>query len=171
MSKNNKDFPERAIIVDRLTKNFEISEREPGLLGSIKSLIVPSKKTVQALKAVSFTIKQGELIGFIGPNGAGKTTTLKVLSGLLFPTSGFIQVLGFDPWDRKPEFLKKISLVMGQKNQLWWDLPARDTFELNKAIYEISDNKYKEVLSELSEILEVEKLLNIQKFFHFQNFG
>ncbi len=162
MSKNNKEVNEKAIIVEGLTKNFEFSERKPGLFGSLKSLITPSKKTLQALKSVSFTIDQGELVGFIGPNGAGKTTTLKVLSGLLYPTSGYVQVLGYDPWDRHPEFLKKISLVMGQKNQLWWDLPARDTFELNKAIYEISDNKYKEALSELCRILEVEKLLDIQ---------
>lgn len=161
MSKSNKGA-DKAIIVEGLTKNFEFTEKAPGFFGSIKSLITPVKKTVQALKSVSFKINQGELVGFIGPNGAGKTTTLKILSGLLFPTSGFVQVLGYDPWDRNPKYLKNISLVMGQKNQLWWDLPARDTFELNKAIYEISDHRYKETLVELSKILEADKLLDTQ---------
>lgn len=152
----------RAVIVEQLTKNFEVTDRNPGFFGSLQSLIAPKKKLVRALKSTSFVIEQGELVGFIGPNGAGKTTTLKILSGLLYPTSGFVSVLGYDPWVRKPEFLKQISLVMGQKNQLWWDLPAMDTFELNKAIYEISDARYKETLNELSEILEVKKLLFTQ---------
>lgn len=162
MTKSKKEIGEKAIIVDHLIKNFDITQKNPGILGNLKSLIAPSKKTVHAIKSISFSIGRGELIGFIGPNGAGKTTTLKILSGLLYPTSGFVQVAGFDPWDRQPEFLKQISLVMGQKNQLWWDLPARDTFELNKAIYEISDGKYKETLSDLCRILEVEKFLNVQ---------
>ena len=153
---------DRAIIVDRLVKNFEITERKQGLVGSISSLISSKKKTVRALRGISFSIKTGELVGFIGPNGAGKTTTLKILSGLLYPTSGFTQVLGFDPWDRKPEFLKQISLVMGQKNQLWWDLPAIETLELNRAIYEIPKKKYEESLDELTKMLEVKKLLNVQ---------
>ncbi|KKS95211.1 MAG: ABC transporter related protein [Microgenomates group bacterium GW2011_GWC1_43_13] len=149
----------RAIIVDNLVKNFEITEKGPGLTGAIKSLISPKKKEVHALRGVSFTIQPGELVGFIGPNGAGKTTTLKTLSGLLYPTSGFVEVLEFDPWERKPEFLKQISLVMGQKNQLWWDLPAMETFELNRAIYEIPTRSYQENLKELVELLDLEKLL------------
>lgn len=153
---------DKAVIIEHLVKNFEVVEREKGFFGSIKSLVSPQKKLVKALKNISFTVKQGELIGFIGPNGAGKTTTLKILSGLLYPSQGYVNVLGFDPWERKPEFLKKISLVMGQKNQLWWDLPALDTFELNKAIYEISDKKYKESLDELTTLLEVKDLLGIQ---------
>lgn len=153
---------EKAIIVEHLTKNFEVTERKKGLGGSISSLISPKKKIVRALKKVSFTIKSGELVGFIGPNGAGKTTTLKILSGLLFPTAGFIQVMGYNPWDRKPGFLKEIALVMGQKNQLWWDLPAIETFELNRAIYEIPDKQYRQNLNELVSILEVKKLLKTQ---------
>ena len=153
---------DRAIIVDRLVKNFEITERKQGLIGSVSSLISPKKKTVRALRGISFSIETGELVGFIGPNGAGKTTTLKSLSGLLYPTSGFTQVLGFDPWDRKPEFLKQISLVMGQKNQLWWDLPAIETLELNRAIYEIPKKRYEESLDELTKMLEVKRLLNVQ---------
>ena len=158
--RNNKN--EKAIIVESLIKNFEFSKKNTGLFGGIKSLIAPPKKVTRALKSVSFTVKKGELVGFIGPNGAGKTTTLKILSGLLYPTSGFVQVLNYNPWDRHPKFLKKISLIMGQKNQLWWDLPARDTFELNRAIYEIPENKYKESLTELSSILETEKLMGTQ---------
>jgi len=150
----------RAIIVDGLVKNFEITQKEPGLTGAVKSLFSPKKKEVHALKGISFAIQTGELVGFIGPNGAGKTTTLKILSGLLYPTSGFVEVLEHDPWARKPEFLKQISLVMGQKNQLWWDLPAIETFELNRAIYEIPTHIYEENLKELVELLEVEKLLN-----------
>lgn len=102
------------------------------------------------------------MVGFIGPNGAGKTTTLKCLSGLLYPTSGFVEVLEHDPWEKKPEFLKQISLVMGQKNQLWWDLPAIETFELNKAIYGIPERAYRETLDGLTKLLNVEKLLDIQ---------
>lgn len=153
---------EKAIVVDKLVKNFEIIEKGKGLSGSISSFIFPQKKIVKALRGVSFAINEGELVGFIGPNGAGKTTTLKVLSGLLYPTSGFTQVLGFDPWERKSEYLKKISLVMGQKNQLWWDLPAVDSFELSRAIYEIPQRRYKETLNELTELLEVKKYLNVQ---------
>ncbi len=150
---------DRAIIVDKLIKNFEVSQKEPGISGALKSLFTPKTKTVQALKGISFTIQPGELVGFIGPNGAGKTTTLKTLSGLLYPTSGFVEVLEYDPWERKPEFLKQIALVMGQKNQLWWDLPAIETFELNRAIYEIPTKNYQEMLHELTELLEIGKLV------------
>lgn len=153
---------EKSVIIEHLTKNFQIIEKKAGLSGSISSLISPQKKQIQALKDISFTLKEGELVGFIGPNGAGKTTTLKILSGLLYPTDGFVQVLTFDPWDRKPEFLKQISLVMGQKNQLWWDLPAIDTFELNRAMYEIPRKKYEESLRELVTLLDVENLLTTQ---------
>ena len=153
---------DKAIIVDHLVKNFEVIEKKLGLKGAIDLIVSPKTKTIRALKNISFTIQPGELVGFIGPNGAGKTTTLKILSGLLYPTAGFTSVLGFDPWERKPEFLKKISLVMGQKNQLWWDLPAAETLELNRAIYEIPKKENEEVVSELVTLLEVGKLLNIQ---------
>ena len=151
---------DKAIIVDRLVKNFEVNQKEPGLTGAIKSLLSPKKKTIRALKGISFTIQPGELVGFIGPNGAGKTTTLKTLSGLLYPTSGFVEVLEHDPWTRKADYLKQIALVMGQKNQLWWDLPAIETFELNRAIYEIPTKKYNENLKELVDLLEIGKLIN-----------
>lgn len=153
---------DKAIIVDRLVKNFEITEKKPGLSGAVSSIFHPQKKTVRVLKGISFTIQPGELVGFIGPNGAGKTTTLKILSGLLYPTSGFTQVLEYDPWDRKHEFLKQISLVMGQKNQLWWDLPAIETFKLTQAIYEIGQKEYEKNLEELVNLLEVRSLLRTQ---------
>lgn len=151
---------DRAIIVDHLVKNFEVSVRGKGLSGAVSSFLSPKTKTVNAVRGLTFAIQPGELVGFIGPNGAGKTTTLKTLSGLLYPTNGFVQVLEFDPWDRRPEFLRQISLVMGQKNQLWWDLPAIETFELNKAIYEITTKDYEDTLKELVGMLEVGKLLN-----------
>jgi ABC-2 type transport system ATP-binding protein len=153
---------QRAIIVKELTKNFEVIEKEKGLAGSIRSVISPQKSIVRALKKISFYINKGELVGFIGPNGAGKTTTLKTLSGLLYPTSGFVQVINYKPWEKRKEFLRKISLVMGQKNQLWWDLPAIETFELNQKIYEIPNSKYEENLKELVDLLGVGRLLKRQ---------
>lgn len=131
-------------------------------MGSVKSLVNRKYETVQAVKDISFEIQPGELVGFIGPNGAGKTTTLKCLSGLLFPSSGKVDVLGYEPFQRKTPFLKQIALVMGQKNQLWWDLPPTETFILNKEIYEIPEKKYKETLNDLVELLEVKDVLNIQ---------
>lgn len=131
-------------------------------MGSIRSLFARKYKNVEAVKDVSFEIEQGELVGFIGPNGAGKTTTLKCLSGLLYPTSGDVKVLGYTPWDRKPEFQKQFSLVMGQKNQLWWDLPAMETFILNKEIYEVPEAQFKKTLSKLVDLLDVSEVLNVQ---------
>lgn len=162
MKGDEKEVDDNAIIVEHLTKNFDVTEKKKGLIAGFSSLLSPKKKTVRALKNISFSIKPGELIGFIGPNGAGKTTTLKILSGLLYPTAGFTQVLGYDPWERKPDFLKQITMIMGHKNQLWWDLPAQETFDLNKAIYEIPNKEYKDTLDELTKILEVKKLLDIQ---------
>jgi ABC-2 type transport system ATP-binding protein len=154
-----KENINKAVVVSGLVKNFEVLEKGARNIDRIKSLLKPKKKVVTALKGISFSIGKGELVGFIGANGAGKTTTMKILSGLLYPTAGFVQVLGFNPWDRKREFLKRISLVMGQKNQLWWDLPAIDTLELNRAIYEIPHLTFKKVLDELVEILDVKDLL------------
>lgn len=149
------------ISVSHLTKFYQIHKKEPGLIGTFKSFLSRKYETVKAVSDISFEIEEGELVGFIGPNGAGKTTTLKCLSGLLYPTEGKISVLGFTPYDRKSNFLKQISLVMGQKNQLWWDLPAIDTLLLNKEIYEIPQKKFDEIVSDLSRLLEVENLLKI----------
>ncbi len=152
----------QAISVSHLKKYYKIYKKEPGLIGSFKSLVQRKYYDAKAVDNISFSIEEGELVGFIGPNGAGKTTTLKCLSGLLYPTSGEISVLGFKPFDRKKQFLQQISLVMGQKNQLWWDLPATETFLLNKEIYQVDNMKFEETVGNLSELLEVKDILNIQ---------
>lgn len=150
------------INVKNLKKNYRVHKKEPGILGSLKSLVSREYETVTAVNDISFDIEEGELIGFIGPNGAGKTTTLKCLSGLLYPTSGHVSVLGYKPQERKTSFLNDIALVMGQKNQLWWDLPPIDTFILNKEIYGISDGNFKKVLHQLVELLDIESILKVQ---------
>ncbi len=150
------------IQVNNLFKTYKIYKKDPGFKGSLKALVNRQYEELHAIKNISFTINQGELVGFIGPNGAGKTTTLKCLSGLLYPSSGKVSVLGYTPFERKSAFLKQISLVMGQKNQLWWDLPAVDTFLLNKEIYEISDEHYKKTLNDLVDLLDVKDVINNQ---------
>lgn len=147
------------IVVDHLSKSFTTYKKQPGVVGSLKSLFVRDTKIIEAVKDVSFSIREGELVGFIGPNGAGKTTTLKMLSGLLHPTSGNCHVLGFNPFDRQSEFLQQISLIMGQKSQLWPDLPAIETFALNREIYQVSQADYQEILEELIDLLEVQDVI------------
>ncbi len=149
------------ISVSHLKKNYQVWQKEAGLLGSLKSLFKHQSLEVKAVDDLSFSIREGELVGFIGPNGAGKTTTLKVLSGLLYPTSGEVSVAGFTPYERQTEFLKNISLVMGQKNQLWWDLPPMETFLLNKEIYQIPDLQFEKTLTDLTKLLEIKDLLKI----------
>ena len=148
------------IEVKNLSKTYTTFKKEAGLLASMKSLFKREKIEVPAVKSVSFNIEEGELVGFLGPNGAGKTTTLKMLSGILYPSGGKALVMGYTPWERKPEYQKKFSLVMGQKAQLWWDLPAEDSFVLNKEIYEVSDRDYKKTRDELVELLNVRDLVN-----------
>jgi ABC-2 type transport system ATP-binding protein len=154
---------DKAIIVDHLSKQFTVNQGGSSVKGAVASLFLkPNKKIISAVKDLSFTIQKGELVGFIGPNGAGKTTTMKMLSGLIYPTSGFVSVLDFDPFQKSRDFLKQISLVMGQKNQLWWDLPVINSFEFNKAVYEIKEKEYKKNLDELVSLLGVSSLLNTQ---------
>lgn len=150
-----------AIILKNLKKYYHVYQKPPGFLNSFKSLVKRDYSLVKAVDDISFNIEVGELVGFIGPNGAGKTTTLKCLTGLLYPNQGQISVNNYFPYDRKKDFLKSIALIMGQKNQLWWDLPAIDTFLLNKEIYEIVDHDYQEILSDLVDLLEVGQFLNI----------
>lgn len=150
------------ITVQNLTKSYQTQKKRSGLLGSLQDLVNPIYEDKRAVNNVSFSIDPGELVGFIGPNGAGKTTTLKTLSGLLYPTEGTVRVLGHDPWARENNFLKQISLVMGQKNQLWWDLPASESFALTRDIYEIPEALYQKNLKDLVEMLEIGKVLNIQ---------
>lgn len=150
------------IVVDHLTKSYQVDEKIPGLLGSFKGLLHRQYKEVTAVADLSFEIDAGELVGFIGPNGAGKTTTLKMLSGLLYPTSGQVSVLGENPWHRSHQFLHSISLIMGQKNQLWWDLPAIESFNLSRDIYEIPDAKYRQTLDKLVTMLDLQDVLNVQ---------
>lgn len=152
----------KAVSVRRLKKYYQVHEKEPGVLASFTSLFARQYKDVKAVDSISFEIDEGELVGFIGPNGAGKTTALKCLSGLLFPTSGQVQVLGFTPWEKREDFLKEIALVMGQKNQLLWDLPPMETFVLNKEIYEIPEREFKRTLRGLTRLLDVEGVLKIQ---------
>ena len=151
-----------AIEVEDLVKTFTSLKKDPGLRGTLKSLVSRQTVSVQAVKGVSFSIPAGEIVGFLGPNGAGKTTTLKMLSGILYPTSGRASVLGYTPWERKNPYLRQISLVMGQKNQLWWDLPASDSFLLLKEIYEIPGDVYQRRVSELTELLDLGPLLATQ---------
>lgn len=150
------------ITVKHLEKSFKVYRKEPGMKGSFRSLFARKYEIVNAVNDVSFSIDEGELIGFIGPNGAGKTTTLKCLSGLLYPTSGEVQVLGYKPFERKNTFLKQISLVMGQKNQVWWDLPGMESLLLNKEIYDIPQKRFDEVVDSLSAILHAKEFLHIQ---------
>lgn len=143
------------IHIERLCKNYEVHQKEAGLGGSLRSFFRRKVQIVPAVQEVSFDIAPGEIVGFLGPNGAGKTTTLKVLSGLLYPTSGKVDVLGFIPNERKAAFLKSITMVMGQKQQLAWDLTPGDSFLVNQAIYEISDDDFRRRVGELSEMLEL----------------
>ena len=150
-----------AIRVRDLSKHFTVHRKSPGLLGSIKGLVSRENDLVRAVDGVSFDIAEGEIVGFLGPNGAGKTTTLKLLSGLLYPTSGETRVLGHDPWRRDHTLLRQLSLVMGQKNQLWWDIPARETFLLNKEIYEIPDVQYRQTVDDLVDLLDLRRVLDV----------
>jgi ABC-2 type transport system ATP-binding protein len=147
------------VLVNELRKTFVVPEREAGVGEALRSLIRRKTREVRAVDGISFEIEPGEVVGFLGPNGAGKTTTLKMLSGLLYPTSGEARVLGHVPSKREREFLRRITLVMGNRNQLQWDLPALDSFELNRAIYRIPHAQFRETRDELVELLEVGDLV------------
>lgn len=149
----------QTIIVENLSKTYQVPEREAGFGAAVRSFFVRKYKDVKAVQGVNFRISQGEIVGFLGPNGAGKTTTLKMLSGLLHPTGGKATVLDFTPWELKPDYLRSMTLVMGQRNRLSWDIPAADSFLLNQAIYRLPDDEYKATYKQLDELLELEPLM------------
>lgn len=150
------------IAVDQLCKDFTYTVKSPGLRGAVRNLLHRETKTKHAVCGVSFSVERGEAVGLLGPNGAGKTTTLKMLSGILYPTSGSATVAGFVPWERRREYQRRFAIVMGQKTQLWPDLPALDTFELNRRIYQIDPDAFRRTLDELTELLDVRSLLQVQ---------
>lgn len=148
------------IRAQNLSKFYPVALKEPGLVGTLRHFFQRKYKQVEAVKDVSFRIAPGEVVGFLGPNGAGKTTTLKLLSGLIYPSAGQVEVAGHQPYKREHAFLRKITLVMGNKQQLIWDLPAADSFRVNAAVYEIPENEFKKRVGELSEMLALEGKLN-----------
>jgi ABC-2 type transport system ATP-binding protein len=150
---------EPVVHVSELTKVFKVPEREAGLRAAAKSLVRRTWREVRAVDAISFDIGPGEVVGFLGPNGAGKTTTLKMLSGLLYSTGGEARVLGHVPSKREREYLRRITLVMGNRNQLQWDLPALDSFELHRSIYRLPRDQFQETRDELIELLDIEDLV------------
>ena len=150
------------IQVNGLSKHFRLFKREAGLKGAFKSFFNRKYENFHALQDISIQVQDGEIVGILGENGAGKTTLIKLLVGLLHPSSGKVEINGFIPWKRKELFLKQISIVMGQKNQLWWEIPASESFLLNQKIYEIPDKKFHQTLDELVELLGVNEKLNVQ---------
>jgi len=150
-----------AIAVTGLTKAFRTYKKQPGFAGAIKGLLRRRYEQTLAVNRVSFSIEPGELVGFLGPNGAGKTTTLKMLSGLLYPTGGSARVLGYIPWERHDGYRRQFALLLGQKNQLWWDLPARESFELNARIYGIPLVEMERRVEEMTRLLDVSHKLNV----------
>jgi ABC-2 type transport system ATP-binding protein len=150
--------------VSDLGKRFVVSRRESGVKAALSNLVHRRTEVIPAVDGISFRLEEGEIVGFLGPNGAGKTTTLKMLSGLLHPTSGELSVLGHVPWKREKEFLRQITLVMGQRNQLVWDISASDSFELNRAIYRIPAAEYRRTLEEPTIGLDVTMQRRIRTF-------
>ncbi len=146
------------IEADGLTKTYRVAQKKEGVLGALRGLYRREYREVRAVERIHFRIEPGEMVAFLGPNGAGKTTTLKMLSGLIYPTAGQARVLGYVPWERADAFRRQFALVMGQKNQLWWDLPAADSFQLLREIYAIPPTEFKSTLDELTGLLGVEKL-------------
>ena len=148
-----------AIVVQNLSRTYQVFRKQEGLWASIAGLFHREYDDVHAVAGIDFEIETGEMVAFLGPNGAGKTTTLKLLAGLIYPTGGTATVLGHVPWKRENEYRRRFSLVMGQKNQLWWDLPAQESFRLHKEIYRIDASEFRKRLDELTELLEVTRLI------------
>lgn len=152
---------ENIICVKNISKEFKISKRDAGVKNAIKSFFRRKYKTIQALDDISFNIKKGEIVGYIGPNGAGKSTTIKIMCGILLPTTGECTVDGYIPWKERKEYVKNIGVVFGQRSGLWWDVPPIDSFDLLKDIYNIPQKEYEKKLKELTESLDLEEIVNI----------
>jgi ABC-2 type transport system ATP-binding protein len=152
--------PEATIQVDGLSRTFRTYRKQPGLRGAVRGLFRREYEAVDAVKDITFSVAKGELVGFVGPNGAGKTTTLKMLAGLLYPTAGTARVLGYIPWERRGGYRRQFALLLGQKNQLWWDLPARESLELNARIYGIPRPEFERAMDEMTGLLGVRDKLN-----------
>ncbi len=149
------------IKVDGLAKTYRTFKKAPGLIGALKGLVRREYEQVPAVKGVSFSIESGELVGFLGPNGAGKTTTLKMLSGLLYPSAGTANVMGYTPWERPDGYRRQFALLLGQKNQLWWDLPAFESLQLNAKIYGLDKDDFEKTVDELTQLLDVAPKLRV----------
>ncbi|KPV56282.1 hypothetical protein QJ48_28525 [Paenibacillus sp. A3] len=151
----------KAVDVRSLTKRYKVPVKQEGIGGALRGILRPEYRVNEAVKGIDIGIEPGETVGFIGPNGAGKTTVLKMCSGILFPTSGYVRILGHEPSLRKREYLRQISFVMGQRSQLWWDIPAIDSFALNRDIYEIPEKRFRQRVDDLSSALSVRPLLSV----------
>jgi ABC-2 type transport system ATP-binding protein len=147
------------IEITNLSKSYRVYQKKEGLAAAIGGLFRREYRTVEAVRSIDLRVEQGEFVAFLGPNGAGKTTTLKLLSGVIYPTSGMARVMGFVPWERKMEYRQRFALVMGQKNQLWWDLPAQESFRLHQQIYAVEAHRFQQTMGELTELLGVAALL------------
>ncbi len=150
-----------AIQVNNLVKSYRSQNKRAGFTGAVKDLISPNYSSVEAVKGISFSVKEGECVGFIGPNGAGKSTTIKILTGILKPTSGTVQVIGFDPYKDRNAYCQNIGVVFGQRTQLWWDIAVRESFELLRRIYKVSQDDFDRVAGKLIKSFEVEELLSV----------
>lgn len=151
--------PMSIIEIEQLSKSYRVYQKQEGLMAAVRGLWHREYRDVEAVKSIDLSVEQGEFVAFLGPNGAGKTTTLKLLSGVIYPTSGLAKVMGHVPWNRNNDYRRRFALVMGQKNQLWWDLPAQESFRLHKQIYQIDSREFTKTLEELSELLAVTDLL------------
>ncbi len=147
------------IEIEKLAKSYRVYQKDEGLRASLAGLFHRKYRDVEAVKSINFTVERGEFVAFLGPNGAGKTTTLKLLSGVINPTSGVARVMGYIPWKRENAYRRRFALVMGQKNQLWWDLPAQESFRLHQQIYRIEKQAFEHTLDELADLLDVRRLL------------
>jgi ABC-2 type transport system ATP-binding protein len=147
------------IEIENLTKTYRVYQKKEGLMASVRGLWHREYRDVEAVRSANLQVERGEFVAFLGPNGAGKTTTLKLLSGVIYPTSGTARVLGHVPWERNNDYRRRFALVMGQKNQLWWDLPAQESFRLHEQIYRIDRRDFTRTLDELTDLLSVQKLL------------